>query len=68
MEQNLKAPEPSLLLVNSQVRAEVFDMVQRYSTTFRVTHQGIRFDTLVESCFIAQRPSLSCHKPIAPTP
>ena len=58
IEQNLKAPEPSLrLLIHSQVRAEVVDMVQRCSITLRVTHEGIYVDTLVETCSIAPRRS-----------
>ena len=48
-------PPSPLLLVNSQVRAEVLDMVQIWPIGLRVTHQGIRFNSLAETCFIAQR-------------
>ena len=48
------APSP-LLLVNGQVRDEVIELVQTYPITLRVTHQGPHFDSLAETCFIAQR-------------
>ena len=50
------SPSP-LLLVNSQVRAEVLDVVQTIPISIRVTHQGIQFDSLAETCFIAQKRS-----------
>lgn len=50
-------PPSPLLLVNSQVRAEILDLVQKWPITLRVTHQGIHFDSLAETCFIAQQRS-----------
>lgn len=41
-----KDPPSPLPLANSQVRAEVVDMVQIYPIILRVTHQGILFDSL----------------------
>ena len=48
-------PPSPLLLVNSQVRAEVLDLVQNWSIFLRVTHQGIQFSSLAETCFIARK-------------
>lgn len=50
-----KDPPSSLLRVNRQVRTEVLDMVRNYPISLRITHQGIHFDRLAETCFIAQR-------------
>lgn len=47
-------PSP-LLQVNSQVRDEVIELIQTYPITLRVTHHGLHFDGLAETCFIAQR-------------
>lgn len=52
-----KDPPSPLLVANSQIGAEVVDMVQIYPIFLRVTRQGIRFDSLAETCFIAQRHS-----------
>ena len=49
-------PSP-LLLVNGQVRDEVIELVQTYPISLRVTHQGVHFDGLAETCFIAQQRS-----------
>ena len=50
-------PPSRLLLVNSQVRAEVLDLVQTWPIFLRVTHQGIQFGSMAETCFIAQKRS-----------
>ena len=50
------SPSP-LLLVSSQVHAEVLDTVKTKPISLRVTHQGIQFDSLAETCFIAQKRS-----------
>lgn len=50
-----KDPPSPLLLVSSQVHAEVLDTVQTSAISLRVTHQGIQFDSFAETCFIAQR-------------
>ena len=50
-------PPSSLLLVSSQVRAEVLDLVQTWPMFLRVTHQGIQFGSMAETCFIAQQRS-----------
>ena len=50
-------PPSSLLLVNSQLRAEVLDLVQTWPIFLRVTHQGIQFGSMAETCFIAQQRS-----------
>ncbi len=47
-------PPSPLLLVNSQVRAEILDLVKKWPINIRVTHQGIHFNSLAETCFIAQ--------------
>ena len=47
-------PSP-LLLVNSQVHDEVIELVQTYPISLRVTHHGVHFDSLAETCFIAQQ-------------
>ena len=47
-------PSP-LLLVNGQVRDEVIELVQTDPISLRVTHQGVHFDGLGETCLIAQR-------------
>ncbi len=47
-------PPSSLLLVNCQVRAEVLDLVRTWPIFLRVTHQGIQFSSMAETCFIAQ--------------
>ena len=52
-----KDPPSPLLLVSSQVRAEVLDTVQTKPISLRVTHHGIQFDSLAETCFIAQKRS-----------
>lgn len=52
---DLSDPPSSLLLVNSQVRTEVLDMVKTWPIFLRVTHQGIQFTSLAETCFIAQQ-------------
>ena len=52
-----KDPPSPLLLVSSQVRAEVLDTVQTKPISIRVTHQGIQFDSLAETCFIAHKRS-----------
>ena len=52
-----KDPPSPLLLVNSQVHAEVLDTVQTTPISLRVTHQGIQFDSFAETCFIAQKRS-----------
>ena len=52
-----KDPPSPLLLVSSQVHAEVLDTVQTKPISLRVTHQGIQFDSLAETCFIAQKQS-----------
>ena len=44
-----------LLQVDGQVRAEVLDLVKIWPIPLRVTHQGIRFSSMAETCFIAQR-------------
>ena len=46
-----------LLLVSRQVHAEVLDTVKTKPISLRVTHQGIQFDSLAETCFIAQKRS-----------
>lgn len=48
-------PPSPLLLVNSQVRAEVLDLVQIWPIFLRVTHQGIQFGSMAETCFIARQ-------------
>ncbi|CAF9942379.1 MAG: hypothetical protein ALECFALPRED_009718 [Alectoria fallacina] len=50
-------PPSPLLLVDSQVRNEVLDLVQIWPIFLRVTHQGIQFGSLAETCFIAQQRS-----------
>lgn len=52
---NWRDPPPPLLLVNGQVHDEVMELVKTYPITLRVTHQGLHFDGLAETCFIAQR-------------
>ena len=47
-------PTP-LLSVNRQVRAEVFDILQKGPFTMRVTPYGASFDMLGLSCSIAQQ-------------
>lgn len=51
----LRDPPSALLLVNSQVRTEVLDLVQTWPIFLRVTHQGIQFGSVAETCFIAQQ-------------
>ena len=49
---------PSLLLaVNRQVRNEVLDLIQTWPIILRVTHHGVRFSSLAETCLIAQQGS-----------
>ena len=52
-----REPPSPLLLVNSQVRTEVLDLVQIWPIFLRVTHQGIQFGSMAETCFIAQQRS-----------
>ena len=52
-----KDPPSPLLLVSRQVHAEVLDTVRTEPISLRVTHQGIHFDSLAETCFIAQKRS-----------
>ena len=47
-------PSP-LLGVNKQIRAEVFDLLQRRPFTMRITSQDKKFDCLALSAFIAQQ-------------
>ena len=51
-------PSP-LLFVNKQIRLEVIDLLQRSPITIQVTHQSARFDSLGETCLIAQQRSRS---------
>lgn len=48
-------PPSPLLLVNSQIRTEVLDLIQTWAIFLRVTHQGIQFGSMAETCFIAQQ-------------
>ncbi|KAL9070585.1 MAG: hypothetical protein Q9161_004755 [Pseudevernia consocians] len=52
-----KDPPSPLLLVSSQIHAEVLDTIKTKAISLRVTHHGIQFDTYAETCFIAQRQS-----------
>lgn len=47
-------PSP-LLGVNQQIRAEIFDFLQRSPFTLRITWQDKKFDSLALSAFIAQQ-------------
>lgn len=47
-------PSP-LLAINKQVRAEMFDLLQRSPFTMRITWQDKRFDALALSSFIVQQ-------------
>ena len=55
-------PPSPLLSVNGQVRDEVIELVQICPTTLRVTHQGSHYDSLAETCFVAQRRSRAFDK------
>ena len=52
---NHRDPPSPLLHVNGQIRDEVIDLIRTYPVTLRVTHQGTHFDSLAETCLIAQR-------------
>ena len=54
---NYRDPPSPLLQVNGQIRDEVIELIQTYPITLRVTHHGPHFDSLAETCFIAQRRS-----------
>ena len=47
-------PSP-LLGVNRQIRAEIFDFLQRSPFPIRVTWQDVKFDGLAQSAFVAQQ-------------
>lgn len=48
------SPSP-LLRVNSQIRAEVIDLLQRCPIWMRVTWQDVKFDSLGLTAYIAQK-------------
>ena len=48
-------PASPLLLVNGQVHDEIIKWIQTYPIHLRVTHQGVHFSSIAETCFIAQR-------------
>lgn len=48
------APSP-LLGVNQQIRAEIFDLLQRSPFPVRVSWQDVKFDGLAQSAFVAQQ-------------